>query len=85
MSDGIRRGKLRVPGWGHDPLVIAGKLLKENAEVASNMNKLEEFMKTEEYGCLPIAEQRLMIIQDNIMNAYADILLQRIDEIKKRI
>lgn len=80
-----KTGKLRVPGWGNDPLVIAGKLLKENAEVASNMNKLEEFMKTEEYGCLPIAEQRLMIIQDNIMNAYADILLQRIDEIKKRI
>lgn len=85
MSDGIRRGKLRVPGWGNDPLVIAGKLLKENAEVASNMNKLEKFMKTEEYELLPASEQRLMIIQDNIMNAYADILLQRIDEIKKRI
>lgn len=61
------------------------KLLKENAEVAGRMNRLDEFMHTDEYNRLSDKEQRLMIIQYNAMQVYADVLLQRIDEIKDRL
>ena len=61
------------------------KILKENAEVADKMNRLDEFMHTDEYNRLSTKEQRLMIIQYNAMQVYADVLLQRIDEIKGRL
>jgi len=61
------------------------KILKENAEVAGKMNRLDEFMHTDEYNRLSDKEQRLMIIQYNAMQVYADVLLQRIDEIKERL
>lgn len=61
------------------------KLLKENAEVAGRMNRLDKFMDTDEYNRLSDKEQRLMIIQYNAMQVYADVLLQRIDEIKERL
>ena len=61
------------------------KILKENAEVAGRMNQLDEFMHTDEYNQLSDKEQRLMIIQYNAMQVYADVLLQRIDEIKERL
>jgi hypothetical protein len=62
---------------------LANKLSKENAEVAGRMNRLDEFMHTDEYNRLSSKEQRLMIIQYNAMQVYADVLLQRIDEIKE--
>ena len=49
------------------------------------MNRLDEFMRTDEYNRLSDKEQRLMIIQYNAMQVYADVLLQRIDEIKERL
>ncbi|WP_419182117.1 crAss001_48 related protein [Limosilactobacillus reuteri] len=49
------------------------------------MNRLDEFMDTEEYRHLSDKEQRLMIIQYNAMQVYADVLLQRINEIKERL
>lgn len=61
------------------------KLLKENAEVAGKMSRLQDFMKTKDYNRLSDKEQRLMIIQYNAMQVYADVLLQRIDEIKERL
>lgn len=64
---------------------LINKLLKENAEVAGRMNRLDKFMDTEEYRHLSDKEQRLMIIQYNAMQVYADVLLQRIDEIKERL
>ncbi len=64
---------------------LIDKLLKENAEVAGRMNRLDKFMYTEEYDQLSDKEQRLMIIQYNAMQVYADVLLQRIDEIKERL
>ncbi|MCD7138958.1 hypothetical protein LTY59_06950 [Limosilactobacillus balticus] len=64
---------------------LINKLLKENAEVAGKMNRLDKFMHTEEYDQLSDKEQRLMIIQYNAMQVYADVLLQRIDEIKERL
>lgn len=64
---------------------IIDKLLKENTEIAGRMNRLEEFMHTEEYGRLSNKEQRLLLIQYNAMQTYADVLLQRIDEIKERL
>lgn len=64
---------------------LIDKLLKENAEVAVRMNRLDEFMHTDEYNRLSDKEQRLMIIQYNAMQVYADVLLQRIDEIKERL
>lgn len=64
---------------------LINKLLKENAEVAGRMNRLDEFMQTDEYNRLSDKEQRLMIIQYNAMQVYADVLLQRIDEIKGRL
>jgi len=64
---------------------LANKLSKENAEVAGRMNRLDEFMHTDEYNRLSSKEQRLMIIQYNAMQVYADVLLQRIDEIKERL
>ena len=42
-------------------------------------------MHTEEYRHLSGKEQRLMITQYSAMQAYADVLLQRIDEIKERL
>ncbi|WP_225355656.1 DUF6275 family protein [Limosilactobacillus reuteri] len=63
---------------------LINKLLKENVEVAGRMNRLDKFMDTEEYRHLSDKEQRLMIIQYNAMQVYADVLLQRIDEIKER-
>lgn len=64
---------------------LINKLLKENVEVAGRMNRLDKFMHTEEYNRLSDKEQRLMIIQYNAMQVYADVLLQRIDEIKERL
>ncbi|MFR0575627.1 crAss001_48 related protein [Limosilactobacillus reuteri subsp. suis] len=64
---------------------LIDKLLKGNAEVAGRMNRLDKFMHTEEYDQLSDKEQRLMIIQYNAMQVYADVLLQRIDEIKERL
>ncbi len=61
------------------------KILKENAEVAGKMSRLQDFMKTKDYDRLSDKEQRLMIIQYNAMQVYADVLLQRIDEIKERL
>ena len=61
------------------------KILKENAEVAGKMSRLQDFMKTKDYDQLSAKEQRLMIIQYNAMQVYADVLLQRIDEIKERL
>ena len=64
---------------------IIDKLLKENAEIAGRMNQLDKFMQTEDYERLSDKEQRLMTIQYNAMQTYADVLLQRIDEIKERL
>lgn len=64
---------------------IIDNLRKENSEITGRMNRLEEFMHTEEYGCLSTKEQRLLLIQYNAMQTYADVLLQRIDDIKERL
>lgn len=64
---------------------IIDKLLKENAEITDRMNQLDKFMHTQGYGRLSNKEKRLMIIQYNAMQTYADVLLQRIDEIKERL
>ncbi|WP_289760512.1 crAss001_48 related protein [Lactobacillus taiwanensis] len=64
---------------------LIDKLLKGNAEVAGRMNRLDKFMHTEEYDQLSDKERRLMVIQYNAMQVYADVLLQRIDEIKERL
>lgn len=64
---------------------IIDNLRKENAEVAGKMSRLQDFMKTKDYDRLSAKEQRLMIIQYNAMQTYADVLLQRIDEIKERL
>lgn len=66
-------------------LELANKLSKENAEIAGRMNRLDEFMHTDEYNRLSDKEQRLMFIQYNAMQVYADVLLQRIDEIKGKM
>lgn len=57
-------------------------LTKENMELTAKIIKIEKFMKTDDYKELTAKEQRLLVIQENIMWAYADILLQRIDEAK---
>ena len=64
---------------------LINKLLKENVEVAGRMNRLDKFMKIPDYALLSAKEQRLMIIQYSAMQVYADVLLQRIDEIKERL
>lgn len=64
---------------------IIDKLLKENSEIVSKMNRLEEFMHTKDYERLSDKEQRLITIQYNAMQTYADVLLQRIDETKERL
>ncbi|MBB1080223.1 hypothetical protein H5S09_02770 [Limosilactobacillus sp. STM2_1] len=64
---------------------LANKLSKENAEIAGRINRLDEFMDTEEYRHLSDKEQRLMLIQYNAMQVYADVLLQRIDELEERL
>lgn len=64
---------------------LINKLNEENSEVASKMVKLKSFMDADTYHNLSAKEQRLMIIQYNAMQTYADVLLQRIDEIKERL
>lgn len=54
---------------------------EENTELAKKIIKLEKFTKSDEFEELSAKQQRLLIIQHSIMLAYADILLQRIDEI----
>lgn len=61
---------------------LYASLTKENTELATKIIKIEKFMKTDDYRELTAKEQRLLVIQQNIMWAYADILLQRIDEAK---
>lgn len=63
---------------------LINKLIEENGEVAHKMVKLKNFMNTDVYCDLPVKEQRLMIIQYNAMQTYADVLLQRIDELKEK-
>ena len=57
-------------------------LTKEHTELTKKIIKIEKFMTTDDYADLEAKEKRLLIIQQNIMFAYADILLQRIDEAK---
>ncbi|MBD5806861.1 crAss001_48 related protein [Limosilactobacillus walteri] len=57
-------------------------LTKEHTELTKKIIKIEKFMKTDDYVDLEAKEKRLLIIQQNIMFAYADVLLQRIDEAK---
>lgn len=57
-------------------------LTKEHTELLKKIIKIEKFMKTADYAVLEAKEKRLIIIQQNIMFAYADVLLQRIDEAK---
>lgn len=64
---------------------LINKLVEENGEVAKKMVKLKSFMDTDTYHNLSAKGQRLMIIQCNAMQTYADVLLQRIDEIKERL
>lgn len=54
---------------------IIDNLRKENAEIASKMNRLEKFMQTEGYERLSDKEKRLLFIQYNAMQVYADVLL----------
>lgn len=54
---------------------------EENTELAKKIIKLEKFTKSDDFEELSAKQQRLLIIQHSIMLAYADILLQRIDEI----
>lgn len=61
---------------------LYASLTKENTELAKKIIKIEKFMKTDDYEGLEVKEQRLLVIQHNIMLAYADVLLQRIDEAK---
>lgn len=61
---------------------LYASLTKENTELTTKIIKIEKFMKTDDYKELTAKEQRLLVIQQNIMWAYADILLQRIDEAK---
>ncbi len=44
---------------------LINKILKENAEVAGKIFRLQDFMKTKDYDRLSAKEQRLMIIQYN--------------------
>ncbi len=59
-------------------------LTKEHTELLKKIIKIEKFMKTDDYAVLHAQEQRLLIIQQNIMFAYADVLLQRIGEAKEQ-
>lgn len=61
---------------------LYASLTKENTELTTKIIKIEKFMKTDDYKELTVKGQRLLVIQQNIMWAYADILLQRIDEAK---
>lgn len=61
---------------------LYASLTKENTELTAKIIKIGKFMKTDDYKELTAKEQRLLVIQQNIMWAYADILLQRIDEAK---
>lgn len=61
---------------------LYASLTKENTELTAKIIKIGKFMKTDDYKELTAKEQRLLVIQENIMWAYADILLQRIDEAK---
>ena len=54
---------------------------EENTELAKKIIKLEKFTKSDDFEELSAKQQRLLIIQHSVMLAYADILLQRIDEI----
>lgn len=64
---------------------IIENLLKENSEIASKMHRLDNFMSSDDYDDLPDKQKRLLVIQHNAMQAYADVLLQRVDELKGEI
>ena len=49
------------------------------------MSRLDNFMSSDDYDDLPDKQKRLLVIQYNAMQVYADVLLQRIDEIKERL
>ena len=82
-SDGLHKYRFDVVINSSSRQLI-NKLLDENGEVAGKMMKLEKFMDTDAYLKLPRKERRLMIIQYNAMQTYADVLLQRIDELKEK-
>lgn len=54
---------------------------KENIELTKKILKLEKFTKSDDFEELSAKQQRLLIIQHSVMLAYADILLQRMDDI----
>lgn len=54
---------------------------EENIELTKKILKLEKFTKSDDFEELSAQQQRLLIIQHSVMLAYADILLQRMDDI----
>lgn len=58
---------------------LASSLNEEHSELMQKIVKLGKFINSDDYKKLADMDQRLLIIQENTMFVYADILLQRID------
>lgn len=61
---------------------LISRLSKEQAELASNLNKLVDFTNTSTFQEIRIHQRKLLIKQRDAMQVYSNILLARIEDIR---
>jgi hypothetical protein len=52
---------------------------QEKLELDTKLLKLIEFVESDKFSCLDAIQQRNLLVQRHIMNAYSQILTARID------
>ena len=64
-------------------LIRKQRLIDECEELELKANKLQDFILGEGYMRLDEAEQKRLVLQRNLMDAYAAVLWQRIEAIRE--
>ena len=58
------------------------KLTQEDNELLDKIEKIDKFIRSQEFYLLPFVRQNLLKIQKDIMMSYHDILVARIVELR---
>jgi len=61
----------------NSPFVI--RMQQEKLELDTKLLKLIEFVESDKFSCLDAIQQRNLLVQRHIMNAYSQILTAQID------
>lgn len=58
------------------------KLTQEDNELLDKIEKLDKYIRSQEFNLLPFVRQNLLKIQKDIMMSYHDVLVARIAELR---